>query len=174
MKQCHSEKLKWQDDLPDFLHNDWLKWVNQFQDLDKVQFPRYIPLDETTPIVIFWDASDNGYGAVAYCHTQVAPQKWVSQVLCARIAPSKCMLTISKKELAACLTAAELGQFLHEELKVDKSRFRLFSDSNICLFQLTKPLNVLTPFVANRVEKIRNWGFTFEYVNTKENPGDIC
>ena len=74
-------------------------------------------------------------------------------------------LTIPKKELAACLATAELGQFLHEELKIKKSCFRFFSDSNICLFQLT-------PFV--QVEKIRNWGFKFEYVNTKENPGDIC
>ena len=32
----------------------------------------------------------------------------------------------------------------------------------------------MTPFVANRVEKIRNWGFKLEYVNTKDNPGDIC
>ena len=127
-------------------------------------------------IIIFCDASENGYGAVAYCRTQIDSKNWESQVLCARarVAPSKRLLTIPKKELAACLTAAELGQFLHKKLKIDKSRFRSFSDSNICLFQLTKPLNVLTPFVANRVEKIRNWGFTFKYVNTKENPGDIC
>ena len=85
------------------------------------------------------------------------------------------MLNIPKKELAACLAAAELGQFLHEELKIDKSCFcnSLATQIYVC-FNLTKPLNVLTPFVANRVEKIRNWGFTFKYVNTKENPGDIC
>ena len=176
MKECHVERLKWQDALPDNLRDEWLKWVQQLKNLDQVQFPRHVPLDESSTIVIFCDTSENGYGAVAYCRTQIDPKNWESQVLCARarVAPSKRLLTIPKKELAACLTAAELGQFLHEELKIEKSRFRFFSDSNICLFQLTKPLNVLTPFVANRVEKIRNWGFSFEYVNTKENPGDIC
>ena len=176
MKECHVERLKWQDELPDHLQEEWLKWVQQLSNLDKVKFPRYIPLDETSTIAIFCDASENGYGAVAYCRTRKDTKNWASQVLCARarVAPSKRLLTIPKKELAACLTAAELGQFLHEELKIDKTRFHFFSDSNICLFQLTKPLNVLTPFVANRVEKIRNWGFSFEYVNTKENPGDIC
>ena len=150
--------------------------MKQLKYLDQVQFPRYVSLNNSTTIVIFCDASDNGYGAVAYCHTQIAPKRWETQLLCARtsVAPSKRLLTVPKKELAACLAAAELRQFLNEELKFDKSRFRLFSDSSICLFQLTKPLNVLTPFVANRVEKIHNWGFKFEYVNTKDNPGDIC
>ena len=84
------------------------------------------------------------------------------------------MLTIPKKELAACVVAAELAQFLHEELGIEKERIHLFSNSMICLFQLTKPLNVLTHSGSNRVEKIRNGGFTFQYVNTKENPADIC
>ena len=88
----------------------------------------------------------------------------------ARVARSRRLLTIPKKELAACLAAAELGQFLHQELKIDKSRFRFFSDSNICLFQLTKPLNVLTPFVADRVEKIRNWGFHFRIRQHQRKP----
>ena len=84
MKQCHQEKLKWQDILPDFLHHDWLKWVKQLQYLDKVQFPRYVSLNDSTTIVIFCDNSDNGYGAVAYCHTKIAPKQWEAQLLCAR------------------------------------------------------------------------------------------
>ena len=105
MKQCHTEKLKWQDDLADFFHHDWLKWVKMLQYLDKVQFPCYVSLNDTTTIVIFCYARDNGYGAVAYCHMRIAPKQWEAQSLCARarVAPSKRMLTIPKKELAACL-----------------------------------------------------------------------
>ena len=50
--------------------------------------------------------------------------------MCARsrVAPNNHMLTIPKKELAACVVAAELAQFLHEELGIEKERFHLFSD----------------------------------------------
>ena len=84
------------------------------------------------------------------------------------------MLTIPKKELAGCLVAAELGQFLHEELEILKDRMRFFCDSEVCLFQLTKNPSFLTPSAANRVEKIQAWGFPFQYGNTCDNPADIC
>ena len=176
LKQCHLLKMKWTDRLSEQLQKDWLTWVDQLQYLQEVQYERYVPLGSSTRIVIFSDASEKGYGAVAYCHTQNPNGIWKSSILCARsrVAPNNRMLTIPKKELAACVVAAELAQFLHEELGIEKERIHLFSDSMICLFQLTKPLNVLTPFVSNRVEKIRNGGFTFQYVNTKENPADIC
>ena len=176
LKQCHLLKLKWTDTLPEQLQKEWKVWVDQLQYLQQVQYQRYVPLDDSTHIIVFSDASEKGYGAVAYCHTKNPRGTWESSILCARsrIAPNNRMLTIPKKELAACVVAAELAQFLHEELGLAKERFHLFSDSMVCLFQLTKPLNVLTPFVSNRVEKIRNGGFTFQYVNTKENPADIC
>ena len=176
LKQCHLLKLKWTDTLPEQLQKEWKVWVDQLQYLQQVQYQRYVPLDDSTRIIVFSDASEKGYGAVAYCHTKNPRGTWESSILCARsrIAPNNRMLTIPKKELAACVVAAELAQFLHEELGLAKERFHLFSDSMVCLFQLTKPLNVLTPFVSNRVEKIRNGGFTFQYVNTKENPADIC
>ena len=49
-----------------------------------------------------------------------------------------------------------------------------FCDSEVCLFQLTKNPSYLQPFTANRVEKIQAWGFSFQYVNTCDNPTDIC
>ena len=36
IKECHMERLKWQDNLPDDLRNEWLKWVQQLPNLDKV------------------------------------------------------------------------------------------------------------------------------------------
>ena len=150
------------------MQKDWLTRVDQLQHLQQVQYERYVPLNSSTSIVIFSAASDKGYGAVAYCHTQNSQGCWDSSILFARsrVAPNNRMLTIPKRELAACVIAAELAQFLHEELGIEKERFHLYSDSMVCLFQLTKPLNVLTPFVSNRVEQIRNWGFTFQYVKT--------
>ena len=158
MKDCHLLGMKWSDTLPQELQPRWKRWVEQLQYLGNVHFARYVPLLVGSLIVIFSDASECGYGAVAYCHTFDEKEgKWVSNILCARsrIAPARKMLTIPKKELAGCLVAAELGQFLHEELGVSKDRMRFFCDSEICLFQLTKNPSYLQPFIANRVEKIQ-------------------
>ena len=114
--------------------------------------------------MIFSDASELGYGVVAYiCHVKEPERDWASNALCvrSRIMPNQFMLTIPKKEMAVCLVVAELGQFLDEELCVPKEQMRLFSDSENCLFQLTKNLSVLAPFPANGVAKIQKWGFRF-------------
>ena len=177
MKECHLLGMKWSDTLPQELQPRWKRWVGQLQYLGNVHFARYVPLLVGSLIVIFSGASECGYGAVAYCHTFDEKEgKWVSNILCARsrIAPARKMLTIPKKELAGCLVAAELGQFLHEELEISKDRMRFFCDSEVCLFQLTKNPSYLQPFTANRVEKIQAWGFSFQYVNTCDNPADIC
>ena len=136
-----------------------------------------MPLSREILIVIFSDASELGYGAAEYCHTFDENEgRWVSHLLCARsrVAPTKRMLTIPKRELPRCLVAAELGQFLHEELHIEKNCMWFFSDSEVCLFQLTKNLSFLTPLTANRVENIQSLGFTFQYVNAGNNPADIC
>ena len=147
MKKCHMSGLKWKDPLPDDIRVEWERWVAQLPELEELQFPRYVPVNDSTLYVIFSDASDVGYGACVYCHTRdESTGSYVSNLLCARsrVAPNNRMLTIPQKEMAACLVAAELGQFVCEELKVDRSRLRFFSDSEICLFQLTKPARVIT------------------------------
>ena len=177
MQECHLLGMKWSDTLPQELQPRWKRWVGQLQYLGNVHFTRYVPLLDDSLIVIFSDASECGYGAVAYCHTFDEKEgRWVTNILCARsrVVPTKKMLTIPKKELAGCLVAVELGQFLHEELKISKDRMRFFCDSEVCLFQLTKNPSYLQPFTANRVEKIQAWGFSFQYVNTCDNPADIC
>ena len=177
MKRCHELSLKWRQDLPDELLSEWHRWVQQLPELEQLTFPRYVPFNETTKIVIFSDASDVGYGAVAYCYTfSKQTRKWDANILCARsrVAPLNRLLTLPQKELQAALVAAEIGLFLKEELKVPTENMIFFSDSEITLWWLTKPPDVLTPFVANRVSKIQGWNFKFQYVNTKENPADIC
>ena len=121
MKECHLLSMKWSDTLPQELQPRWKRRVGQLQYLRNVHFSRYVPLLVGSLIVIFSDASKCGYGAVAYCHTFDEKEgKWVSNIVCARsrIAPARKMLTIPKKELSGCLVAAELGQFLHEELEI--------------------------------------------------------
>ena len=63
LEQCHLLKMKWTDPLPEQLQKDWLTWVNQ------VQYAWYVPLNSSTSIVISSNASDRGYGAVAFVCT---------------------------------------------------------------------------------------------------------
>ena len=164
MQECHLLGMKWSDTLPQELQPRWKRWVGQLQYLGNVHFARYVPLLDESLIVIFSDASECGYrrGRIL-SHLRREGGKWVTNILCARsrVVPTKRMLTIPKRSFAGCLVAAELGQFLHEELHIEKARMRFFCDSEVCLFQLTKNPSYLQPFTANRVEKIQAWGFSF-------------
>ena len=176
MKKCHERGLKWKSPLLDDIKEEWHLWVAQLAELKTLKFPRYVPFNETTKIVIFTDASEIGYGAAAYCHTyEKNTNTYHSNLLCAksRISPLNRLLTLPQKELSAALIGAELGHFLKEELGLGGSRFRFFSDSQITLWWLVKPPEVLIPFVGNRVEKIQKLGFKFQYVKTKDNPADL-
>ena len=134
LKQCHLLKMKWTDPLPEHLQKDWLTWVNQLQYLKQVQYARHVPLNSSTSIVIFSDASDKGYGAVAYCHTQNSQGRWEPNILCARsrVTPNNRLLTIPEKRIVSMRCCSRTGTILtrrigHRKREVSFiQRFHLF------------------------------------------------
>ena len=63
---------------------------------------------------------------------------------------------------------------IQEELNIPQEKIFCYSDSETVLWWLTKSPNALLPFVSNRVKKIKDFGYPFQYVNTAENPADIA
>ena len=176
LKECFKLKMKWDDPLEGELLSSWENWVVQLEELNSLEFTRYCTFGEETLIVIFSDASLEGYGCCAYCYTyDNEKREWYSHLLAARsrVAPLNKNLTLPQLELSACFIAAELGQFLKQELQLETKQFRFFTDSMICLYWLVKDVNILSPFVANRVDKIQKYGFTFAHVRTNDNPADL-
>ena len=90
-----------------------------------------------------------------------------------KINPKK-ELTIPGLELTAALLCTQTPEMIHRELKLPKERFFCWSDSEIVLWWMQKQPDHLVPFVANRIEKIQQGGIPFFYIDTANNPADIC
>lgn len=124
----------------------------------------------------FSDASAIAYGACIYIRC-IYPDESVSvRLLCAksRIAPLNEM-TIPRKELCAALLLSRLIRKVLPALQIHFSTIRLWSDSQIVLAWLKKPLSVLKLFNQTRVKEITSEGgnYPWSHVRSKDNPADI-
>ena len=71
--------------------------------------------------------------------------------------------------------ASEVAELVLRALpQVTRKQVRCWSDSAITLWWHGTDPGKLVPFCANRVQKLRETGFPFLYVNTKENPADLA
>ena len=176
LKQTHIEQLNWKDKLTVEMKTEWQKWVVKIADLQHLQFPRYVPNSSSSEYHIFGAASFVGYTAVAYIRTFL-PEKnlFVSNILFARtkIAPMKEKLK-SRLELMAALLCTTLAEQLRVECGIEKDRIFCWMDSEIILWWLIQKPALLAPFVSNRVTKIQELEYSFQYSSTKENPAAIA
>ena len=177
LKKTFEEKINWKSSLPQNLRSEWHRWLEMLPELKDVTFPRYVEFNESTELHIFGDASANmGHGVAAYARTlNKGTNCYESNLLFAKskINPTK-EISVPRLELVAALLCANIAEMLKEELDFPKNRIFCYSDSETTLWWLTKKPNSLLPFVANRVQKIQELGYVFQYVSTQSNPADIA
>ena len=177
LKQTFEENLGWKDKLTGEMLESWQRWLSYLPDLEKVTFPRHVPFTPDTEIHVFGDAAANmGHGVAAYARTPVGNNgKFETHLLFAksRINPKR-DITVPRLELVASLLCAQTAEMLHKELGVARDKIYCYSDSETALWWLTKPPSALLPFVSNRVQKIIELGYRFNYVNTAANPADVA
>ena len=91
----------------------------------------------------------------------------------ARVAAIKRM-TIPNLELQAAVYGAQLAQFIKEEQDIEYSDCVFWSDSTTVLYWLRTPEMRHRIFVANRIAKILDVSFAFDwkYVSSTANPAD--
>ncbi|GFQ99480.1 uncharacterized protein TNCT_245151 [Trichonephila clavata] len=125
-------------------------------------------------IVIFCDASERAYGAIAYIHNKGNSDFHVNFVSSkARVAPLK-KLSLPRMELLATLIGARLLKTLRKVFKITNN-YILFSDSTVALSWIRGYAKQWKPFVSNRVHETQdltnpqNWRF----VKGELNPADI-
>ena len=177
LKGMFQKKLSWNDSIPKDLLPLWKSWLSELPELKTLVFPRYVPTNhETSTFIIASDASESGYGCCAYTRTYNEKNKVydVNLLLAkSRVSPVT-NLTIPQLELKAAYMAAQMANYLHNELKVSKDRMILFSDSRIVLCWMERKVETLTPFVYNRIHKIHDLKLPkFRYIHTSLNPSDI-
>ena len=177
LKGTFEEKINWKEKLPQNLQQEWHRWLEMLPELNDVTFPRYVEFNDTTELHVFGDTSANmGHGVAAYARTlNKESNRYESTLLFAKskINPTK-DISVPRLELVAALLCAKIADMISEELDFPKNRIFCYSDSETTLWWLTKKPNSLLPFVANRVQKIQEFGYVFQYVNTQINPADIA
>ena len=80
----------------------------------------------------------------------------------------------SRLELMAALLCTTLAEQLRVECGIEKDRIFCWMDSEIILWWLIQKPALLAPFVSNRVTKIQELEYSFQYSSTKENPAAIA
>ncbi|XP_028408116.1 uncharacterized protein LOC114530710 [Dendronephthya gigantea] len=171
--------IDWDEDIPEAYRIQWMKWLTELPLLHKLQIPRCIKPTQFGTVVsrqihIFSDASESGYGAVAY-------QRLVDDnetIHCAflmgkaRLAPIKA-ITIPRLELTAAVVSVRIGELLKKELD---GRYEIIyhTDSLTVLRYIISEQHRFHVFVANRVQLIRDYSdpHQWRYIETAENPAD--
>ena len=176
-QKCLMRGLSFDSELPPDLCSEWEKWCEGLPLLSDFTVKRWIfsspPIDGVYDLHVFCDASELGFGAVAYVLGQDSiPQLVISK---ARVAPLR-RLTLARLELMALLIGARLANYLVSSLSAFQFRIHVWSDSKVALAWLQIPAYNLQTWVANRVEETRDLVPTdsFHHCRGVDNPADLC
>ncbi|UYV76289.1 hypothetical protein LAZ67_13003275 [Cordylochernes scorpioides] len=168
-------KLGWDTPLPESMAQEFRTWLDQIKFIELIKIPRYMWNDLIFPteVHIFCDASQIGYGAVAYLRSETGRENTLTLIWSkVRLAPMK-SITIPRLELMAMVLGARLANAIQAALK-RKCETTLWSDSTTALSWIKKEIEWRV-FVRNRVREIQattnlnDWRF----VPSQLNPADL-
>ncbi|XP_062558256.1 uncharacterized protein LOC134223133 [Armigeres subalbatus] len=176
MQKLWISKLKWDDTLDGSLLEEWRNFLAALPSSEQIHIPRQVLLSHAVSYELhgFADASQRAYGACVYvrsiCSDGTASLRLVSAK--SKIAPIS-PLTIPRKELLAALLLSRLVTKVEAALEMNFPSIVLWSDSQVVLAWLRKPLCNLQVFVRHRVAEITsNDRYNWKYVRTDLNPAD--
>ena len=171
-----SQKILWDEPLPNEIVEQWTKWINSLRAQPTVSVPRSVVDYNKRELSLhgFSDASNSAVCAAVY----VTAKYWdgsVSQNLLvskARIAPKN--TSIPRLELVAALTLARLLNHVTKAIGINMfAETHAWVDSTTVLYWLAHR-GKWSQYVVNRVAKINDCGnFTWHYVPTAQNPSDL-
>ena len=167
----------WDQKLPETLKEEIKRWLDGLNKLEAAS-SRNI-LTSTTSIRdselhLFSDASENGYGVVAYTRIKHDHGYRCSFVYGkARVAPLK-TVSIPRLELSAAALLVRVGQTLISAFMDEPKRVVFWTDSSTVLRYIHNEKTKFMTFVANRLAIIREGSQPrqWKYINTLHNPAD--
>ena len=171
-------KLGWDEAVPDAHERRWSQWCEELNDLREFCVPRSVTAQGqilSCQLHLFADASESGYGAVAYIRVIDDTETVRTSLLMSksRVAPLK-TTSIPRLELASAALAVQLStQILSElDLKVDEVHF--WTDSVSTLRYIHNTTSRFQTFVANRLSIIHDGSKPdqWKYVPSAQNPAD--
>lgn len=169
------ENTHWDEKVSDNIYDEWVKIRADIGRIKEYRIPRWIRNKENDVIELhgFCDASLNAFSCVVY-----AQNKGVVTLVAAKtkLVPHNKIITIPRLELSG----AHLLAKLMKKIKHSFNKYRIttfgWTDSKILLGWLQGEQNRWKPFVANRVEQIKEImpAEQWFYVKTTENPADAA
>ncbi|XP_054711310.1 uncharacterized protein LOC129220901 [Uloborus diversus] len=177
MQELWKLKLDWNDPVPDFIANSWIRFTHSLKSLESLTISRYIlsPCAKLIALHGFADASSIAFGATVYLQSS-SPSKTSCHLISSKsqVAPLK-TLTIPRLELSACLLLSKLVVKVLKSLKLDIGSIYLYTDSKIALAWIETPPWKLKTFVSNRVAKIQHHtqNFHWHHIASGDNPSDL-
>lgn len=175
-------KIDWDDNLPDDIVTEWLRYVNQINSLSSISIPRwtgYIPTQShQLQLHGFSDASKAAYAAAVYLRIEHSDGTCLTTLLAARtkVAPLT-PITLPRLELCGAALLSNLMKSLMEKLFASiPIRTVMWCDSAITLAWLQAPPSKWKVFVANKTSQILSNlpSCQFRYVKSADNPADIA
>ena len=183
LQQLCKLKLDWDKPIEGTELQTWTKWSSTVLHMEDFLIPRcFKQRGFENPVEyqlhIFSDASEVGYGAVAYLLLKNSEGRKTCQLVMARarVAPIR-PITIPRLELAAAVLAVKLAKQVQSEIDIDipPESTSYWTDSLIVLHSIRNTSKRFPTFFANRLSTIHESSEVAEwrYVETKNNPADI-
>ena len=180
LQQLCRKGSEWDEPLGEQDRKEWADWVGNLACAGEIEIPR--PLPRAVPGVrpelhVFSDASETGYGAVAYGYWRSSNGVGEGNILFAkaRVTPLKCV-SIPRLELNAAVLSVRIGRKLEKCFPMIDWDTTFWTDSAIVLHYINNTSTRFSTFVANRLTvihegtKVRQW----RHVRTNDNPADYC
>lgn len=180
MQELWKHNLTWDKELLDDFKENWVRWLNELQNLTPLEIPRqyFNNVDSEVQLHVFCDSSQVAYGAVAYLRgtTPKRGTKCTFVKSKSKVAPIKSQ-TMPRLELLAAVLGAELPKYLSNAIlpKFHASQIILWSDSQIVLSWISSSKYLRQQFIQHRVQLIRDMTSqsTWKYCPTTSNPADL-
>lgn len=177
MQKLWKNKMDWDDRLDEELLDDWIYFLNALPLAEDFRVPRRVISEEAARIEIhrFADASNTAYGACVYLRSVHSDGTASSSLVTSK--SKVCSITpmsIPRKELMAALLLHRLVKKVVDAMELEHVPVTLWSDSQVVIAWLNKPLDCLQVFVRNRVAEITSESeHVWKYVRSADNPADI-
>ncbi|MEG0455778.1 MAG: A17 family peptidase, partial [Bacteroides sp.] len=166
-----------QDDIKTW--QEWLRLVNSIgiSSIPRCIQPQYYVSMIEKELHIFGDASETGYGIVAYLRCIIDGTEPTCTLLFgkSRVAPIK-SVTIPRLELAAATLAVRTSQQLKGAMPNYFAKTFFWTDSRIVLHYINNTTSRFTTFVANRLATIHRYSSPKQWLHVKSaaNYGDFA
>ena len=173
VQELWRDKFEWDEEVTLSLKKRFENWLLRMSDIaSTVSVRRSLDLEDGQDVQlhVFCDASEKAFSALAYVRIESKGTVSCHILLSkSRVAPLK-RLTLPRLELQGAVIAVRVKEIILEEIDVEFSSVRFWTDSSLNLQYINNETKRFKVFVANRVAEIRNhsevnqWNFV---------PGDV-